>query len=97
MDSSEKIRLSKQIVQSQKTYATANYKKYCDETSFEGLGSRKLFDILSSLKSEQQRIRGVHAHAHERSRECERAKIGSRSWALIWAWAVVIFTAYINS
>ena len=56
MDSSEKIKLSKQILQSQKTHAISSYKKYCDETGFESLRNRKLFDILSGLKPEQQRI-----------------------------------------
>ncbi|CAF4276505.1 unnamed protein product [Rotaria magnacalcarata] len=56
MDTGEKVQLSKQILQSQKTHAIVSYKQYCDETDFEGLCTRKLFDILSSLKPEQQRI-----------------------------------------
>ena len=56
MDTGEKVQLSKQILQSQKTHATASYKQYCGETEFESLCSRKLFDILNSLKPEQQRI-----------------------------------------
>ncbi len=56
MDNGDRIELSKQILQSQKTHAIANYKKYCDETDFEGLGNRKLFDILSSIKPAQQRV-----------------------------------------
>jgi hypothetical protein len=55
MDSGEKIELSKQILQSRKTHAIVNYKKYCDETDFESLGNRELFDILSGLKPSQQR------------------------------------------
>ena len=51
MDTGERIQLSKQILQSQKTHAIASYKNYCDETDFESLCSRKLFDILNSLKS----------------------------------------------
>ncbi|CAF3375308.1 unnamed protein product, partial [Rotaria socialis] len=56
MDTGEKVQLSKQILQSQKTHAIVSYKQYCDETDFEGLCNRKLIDILSSLKPEQQRI-----------------------------------------
>ena len=56
MDTGERIQLSKQILQSQKTHAIASYKNYCDETDFESLCSRMLFDILNSLKPEQQRI-----------------------------------------
>ena len=56
MDTGEKVQLSKQILQSQKTHAIANYKNYCDETDFKSLCSRKLFDVLNSLKPEQQRI-----------------------------------------
>ena len=55
MDNGDQIELSKQILQSQKTHAIANYKKYCDETAFEGLSNKKLFDILSSLKPAQPR------------------------------------------
>ena len=55
MDSGEKFDLSKQILQSRKTHAIANHKKYCEETDFESLGNRKLFDILSGLKPSQQR------------------------------------------
>lgn len=56
MDNGEKIQLSKQILLSQKTHAIGNYKKYCEETDFEGLGNRKLFEILDGLKPEQQRV-----------------------------------------
>ena len=56
MDSGEKVELSKQILQLQKTHASAEYKKYCEETNFEGLCSRKFFDILAGLKPAQQRI-----------------------------------------
>ncbi|CAF4283930.1 unnamed protein product [Rotaria magnacalcarata] len=56
MDSGEKVELSKQMLQSQKTHAIAEYKKYCEETNFEGLCNRKLFDILTGLKPAQQQI-----------------------------------------
>ena len=56
MDTGERLQLSKQILQCQKTHAVASYKNYCDETDFESLCSRKLFDILNSLKPIQQRI-----------------------------------------
>ncbi|CAF4181776.1 unnamed protein product [Rotaria magnacalcarata] len=56
MDTGEKVQLSKQILQSQKAHAIVSYQQYCDEADFEGLGNRKLFDILSSLNPEQQRI-----------------------------------------
>jgi len=55
MDNGDIVELSKQILQSQKTHAIANYKKYCEETDFEGLCNRKLFDILSGLNPAQQR------------------------------------------
>ena len=56
MDSGEKVEISKQILQLQKNHAIAEYKKYCEETVFEGLCNRKLSDILASLKPAQQRI-----------------------------------------
>ena len=55
MDNGDTVQLSKQILQSQKTHAIANYKKYCEETEFESLCNRKLFDILNGLKPAQQR------------------------------------------
>lgn len=55
MDSGEIVELSKQILQCQKSHAIASYKKYCEETNFEGLCNRKLFDILNGLKPTQQR------------------------------------------
>jgi hypothetical protein len=54
MDNGEKCELPKQILQLQKTHALVNYKKYCDETDFMGLGSSKLYDILNSIKPAQQ-------------------------------------------
>ena len=35
--------------------ALINYKKYCDETDFESLGTSKLYDILNSIKPAQQK------------------------------------------
>ena len=58
IDSGEKVELSKQILQLQKTHAIAECKKYCEETDFEGLCNRKLFDILAGLKPAEQRIVG---------------------------------------
>ena len=54
MDSGEKIELSKQIPQLQKTHPAAEYKKYCEETDSEGLCHRNFFDILAGLKPVQQ-------------------------------------------
>ena len=56
MDSGEKVELLKQILQLQKTHTIAEYKKYCEETGFEDLCNRKLFDILAGLNAAQQRI-----------------------------------------
>ena len=56
MYSDEKVELSKQIFQLQKTHAIAAHKKYCEETDFDSLCNRKLFDILTGLKPAQQRI-----------------------------------------
>ncbi|CAF4154485.1 unnamed protein product, partial [Rotaria magnacalcarata] len=33
-----------------------NYKKYCDESDFEGLVRTKLYDIINSIKPTQQQI-----------------------------------------
>ncbi len=55
MDNGDKYELPKQILQLQKTHALVNYKKYCDETDFEGLGNSKLYDILNSIKPAQQK------------------------------------------
>ena len=51
-----KVKLSKQILQLQKTHAIAEYEKYCEETDVEGLCNRKFFDTLAGLKPAQQRI-----------------------------------------
>ena len=56
MDSGEKVELSKQILQLQKTHAITEYKRHCEKTDLEGLCDRKLFDILTGLKLAQQRI-----------------------------------------
>ncbi|CAF4069385.1 unnamed protein product [Rotaria sp. Silwood2] len=55
MDNGDKYELPKQVLQLQKFHALINYKKYCDETDFQGLGNSKLYDILNSIKSAQQR------------------------------------------
>lgn len=55
MDSGETVELAKQILQCQKSHAISSYRKYCEETGFEGLCNRKLFDILNGLKPAQQR------------------------------------------
>ena len=56
MDSGEKVEISKQILQLHKGHAIAQYKRYCGETDFEGLCSRKLVHILAGLKPAQQRV-----------------------------------------
>ncbi|CAF1620938.1 unnamed protein product [Adineta ricciae] len=56
MDNGEKYELPKQIIQSQRSHALVDYKKYCDETGFQGLGKSKLYDILNSIKPAEQRI-----------------------------------------
>ena len=55
MDNGDKYEVPKQILQLQKTHALINYKKYCDETDFESLGTSKLYDILNSIKPAQQK------------------------------------------
>ena len=60
MDNGDKDEVPKQILQLQKTHALINYKKYCDETDFESLGTSKLYDILNSIKSAQQKaVKGL--------------------------------------
>ena len=56
MDNGEKCELPKQIIQSQRSQAIVDYKKYCDETGFQSLGNSKLYDIINSIKPTQQRI-----------------------------------------
>lgn len=56
MDNGEKYELPKQIIQSQRSHALVDYKKYCDETGFQSLGNSKLYDIIDSIKPGQQRI-----------------------------------------
>ena len=55
MDNGDKYELPKQIIQSQRSHAIANYKKYCEETEFQSLGNSKLYDIINSIKPAQQR------------------------------------------
>ena len=60
MDNGEKYELPKQILQLQKTHAVLKYKKYCDESDFDGLCRSKLFDILNDIKpSQQQAVSGL--------------------------------------
>ena len=56
MDSGENVEISKEIRQFQKNHAITEYKMYCEETGFEDLCNKKLFDILAGLKAAQQRI-----------------------------------------
>ena len=56
MDNGEKYDLPKQIIQSQRTHAPVDYKKYCDETGFQSLGKSKLYDIINCIKPAQQRV-----------------------------------------
>ena len=46
MNSVDELELPKQILQLQKAHVVFNYKKYCDESNFEGLWRSKLFEIL---------------------------------------------------
>ena len=55
MDNGEKYDLPKQIIQSQRAHALADYKKYCNETGFQSLGKSKLYDIINSIKPAQQK------------------------------------------
>ena len=55
MDNGEKYDLPKQIIQSQRAHALADYKKYCNETGFQSLGKSKLYDIINSIKLTQQK------------------------------------------
>ena len=55
MDNGEKYDLPKQIIQSQRVHALADYKKYCNETGFQSLGKSKLYDIINSIKPAQQK------------------------------------------
>ena len=54
-DNGEKYELPKQIIQSQRSPAFVDYKKYCDETGFQSLGRSKLYDIIDSIKPAEQR------------------------------------------
>ena len=54
MGNGDKCELPKQILQLQKVHVVFNYKKYCDESDFEGLCRSKLFEIFNSIKSSQQ-------------------------------------------
>ena len=42
MDNGEKYDLPKQIIQSQRAHALADYKRYCDETGFQSLGKKQI-------------------------------------------------------
>jgi hypothetical protein len=55
MENGEKQEVPQQMLQLQKTHAIFNYKKYCDETNYESLSIRKLYDILNSIKPSQQK------------------------------------------
>ena len=55
MDNGEKHELPKQIIQLQRSHAIVDYKKYCDENGFQSLGKSKLYNIIDSIKPEQQR------------------------------------------
>ena len=55
LDNGEKYDLPKQIIQSQRVHALADYKKYCNETGFQSLGKSKLYDIINSIKPAQQK------------------------------------------
>ena len=55
MDNGEKYDLPKQIIQSQRALALADYKKYCNETGFQSFGKSKLYDIINSIKPAQQK------------------------------------------
>ena len=55
MDNGDKYELPKQILQLQKSHVLVNYQKYCDETDFQGLDRSKLYDILYSIKSTEQK------------------------------------------
>ena len=60
MDNGDKCELPKQILQLQKAHIVFNYKKYCDESDFEGLCRSKLFEILNSTKPfQQQAVSGL--------------------------------------
>jgi hypothetical protein len=56
MDNGEKQEIPQQILQLQKTHAILNYKKYCEETDYESLSTRKLYDILNGIKPAQQKV-----------------------------------------
>ena len=56
MDNGEKYELRKQIIQSQRSHAIVDCKKYCDETGFQSLGKSQLYDIINSIKPTQQQI-----------------------------------------
>lgn len=56
MDSGEKYELPRQILQLQKAHVVLNYKKYCDESDFDGLCRTKLYDILNNIKPSQQQV-----------------------------------------
>ena len=55
IDNGEKYDLPKQIIQSQRAHALADYKKYCSETGFQSFGKSKLYDIINSIKPAQQK------------------------------------------
>ena len=56
LDNGEKYDLPKKIIQSQRTHALINYYKYCEETGFQSLRRRKLYDIINSIKPAQQKV-----------------------------------------
>ena len=55
LDNGEKYELPKQIIQSQRSHAIVDYKKYCDEIGFQSLGKSRLYNIIDSIKPAQQR------------------------------------------
>jgi hypothetical protein len=66
MDNGEKYDVPKQIIQSQWPHALVVYMKVCDETGFQSLGKTKLYDIIKSIKSAQQRaVTGLDAFVVE--------------------------------
>jgi hypothetical protein len=51
MDNGEKYELPEQIIQSPRSHAFVNYKKYCDDTEFQGLGKSKLQGMIDRYQT----------------------------------------------
>jgi hypothetical protein len=56
MDNWQTHEIPKQIIQSSRAHAIDDNQNNCEEKGFQGLGASKLYDIINSIKPEQQRV-----------------------------------------